>query len=527
MMKTGWLIQLLLIVPPSLAQHRHDHSALVDVQQLHIAPQCWLQAIQSLDISNDDVETESSLGRSLCAQMTPNDQKRLALEMTKCHLADLGRESVTAPCSDLGCLRQLTDHGLQAYTHFVTHVYAVCSRLTLDLAVHHQQTVSRQLTKVSREAVDSLDVMVQQQQELYHAAQERELQALAYQLSLTNDISKQHAVLDQQRLKLSMYQVDFQTTMMETQQGLHDVMKLQDDAMKEQANMMHDRMHQVLQHVEQRETEQHLQMKEWWATQQTALQQQMVELERQRERLAELHRAASVVSTIMTPFLVMEWWIGMARSIISVILQLPFPVLLFVVVYLLTIPKRTGRRRFMVLVFVELLLEAMFSDAVTMIRFWTKVLVASLYVHNLLFQAPIPNKMQQTMMEWKMELEAQQRRDTVEREARWMELLEKQTQLADDVQREARFVHMLEHQPKFPLVPVTMTQQQKQQHALTPTLVTTVTPNKPELTHSHPTLQNAPMAEPRTDKKRSFEDADSGNRDDDLEGPPKKRQACM
>jgi hypothetical protein len=220
-------------------------------------------------------------------------------------------------------------------------------------------------------------------------------------------------------------------------------------------------------------------------------------------------------------------WIGSASSIISVIMQLPFPVLLFVVVYLLTIPKYTGRRKYMFLVVVELLLEAMFSEAVTMIRICTTVLFVSLYVFNLLFQAPMPNSMQQTMLEWKMELEAQQRRDTIEREARWTELLERQTQLADE-QREARLLRMLEHQPMFPLVPVTITQQKQQQqqpqHTLTPTLVTSVTPNKPELMQTHQTLQNAALVEQKTDKKRTFENVESNNRDDH---PPKKRQACM
>ena len=147
------------------------------------SPECWKTAMalfyrqaspQSQSHSHSHSQSSSSAGgyrtaasatrwesaHSLCARMHEDHQKLLALLIAKCHLHDLGRDLLDDPTAWdecwqqawqhrdalLKCLRQLTDSGVNAYTHYVTYVQQLCTRLTQELVLQSHSLAHQELT---------------------------------------------------------------------------------------------------------------------------------------------------------------------------------------------------------------------------------------------------------------------------------------------------------------------------------------------------------------------------------------------
>lgn len=146
-----------------------------------IAPKCWKTATRVL------LELTSSLSvdsYELCQAMTEKHQKFLALEIAKCHLNDMGldlyqdsefaRENCGPPIlskrqqpsswdSLFGCLKSLSPVGVNVYTHYVSHVQMLCTRLTRDVVAAYQQetyeSLLHQFHDMSQQSINQVDTI--------------------------------------------------------------------------------------------------------------------------------------------------------------------------------------------------------------------------------------------------------------------------------------------------------------------------------------------------------------------------------
>lgn len=429
------LILFSVLVPPLLLAQNDGQYALFPI---HLSPQCWIHALQ------DATTADTPFGTSLCAAMSLDQEKILALEMARCHLAEAGRSlfystlhkyeyvddvdvdnhhHCASPISILQlptCLLQLSDMGLHSYTHFFTHVHQACIRLTSDLAIQYQQSVATQLAQTSQGAVESFQAIVQQQEIMAKKDRQREAHTLEYQEKFMENMHLQADSLKLQTVDLNMFRTELDTTMMKSRQQVQSAMIVYQEFVQLQTSLFQDRMNQMIQNVEWRETEKEMQMNQWVAIQQELLQSQSLELEQHRENLAELHQAASIVSSMMRPVMSLQYVIGLMSRIVSIMGHLPFPVVMCLFVYMLTTPKRGshGRRTLIMVVVVELVLELVFGEMTMTLRFWSKGIVAVLYWYHWLHPPiSVSNQetvnFQQTMMEWRSEMEMFQKRQTM------------------------------------------------------------------------------------------------------------------
>ena len=584
----AWLLLLLSSLVPSfsLAQqppvsHEHfQHGALfLDTQQpqlppqIHLSPQCWRNAMEA---SLGTTTATELLGTALCNHMSSTHQKRLALELANCHLADVGRDMFvpTSPCHDFVtrqsmmdsltvCLRQLTDGGVTSYTHFFTHVHQTCLRLTSEVTIQYQQQVTEQLTQVSHNAGHVMQAMIEQHDMMQTTNRQRELETLNYQKQVMESMEEQWVLLQQQTLQLQSFQTNFDHVFVEAQQEFSMFMVEQQKLMFEQTTMVQDHVHQVLYSVKQRSVQQEAQFQESWKLQHDMLQEQVLELERQRERVAELHRAAAIVSTMMTPFLALNWVVALGRTVVSIFCSLPFPIGMSLVLYLLTMFQRTGRWRLILLPWVQVVLELVFGDA-KIFRFWTKSLLVVVFLFHL-FRRRLQNTSEyenkyhdstlgihhdatiMMMEKWQKELEAQRLLDTAERESRWMELLRQQATLQASLLPPSP-MHTMSLVPDLSVctlmeprmhlssdllsvTPTTISTSTEQQQTKIPASVlrnhAAVTPNKPDdvkvdIHSSIPLLLSLvdPLLVGGPKTKRSMEDVGG----DHEQAPPKKKK---
>ena len=222
----------------SSAEHPTANDA-VTLTRPPSSPECWLSAISlfqtipfkqnhhhhhsqhyfASDLHQDDTTTFTATATvaeldatKLCQYLPEQYQKRLALEIARCHLQDVGRplfinatverRCVLDPTDDNNddqaenvhpnsqekkrksgadikwCLKQLTDYGVNAYTHHFAYVSSLCIRLTQELVVAYQQQTQRDLAlryaEISSHSLEQLTSMSRLTQK--HAEQ---LQALA------------------------------------------------------------------------------------------------------------------------------------------------------------------------------------------------------------------------------------------------------------------------------------------------------------------------------------------------------------
>lgn len=178
-----------------------------------IAPKCWKTATRILlELTTSTLSSSASSSSSpeyLCQDMTEHQQKFLALEIAKCHLQDMGLELYQTPknedgshrtddyvrehCMDhismitgstrnggkndgvdddnlmwdaalvLGCLKFLSAAGIDAYTHYVSHVQMLCARLTNEVVITQQQEshhrLRNQFREMSQQSLAQMDTL--------------------------------------------------------------------------------------------------------------------------------------------------------------------------------------------------------------------------------------------------------------------------------------------------------------------------------------------------------------------------------
>eukprot|EP00536_Pseudo-nitzschia_multiseries_P008944 jgi/Psemu1/199478/e_gw1.238.35.1 len=195
---------------------------------LPASPDCWLEAMQvlrmrhkSILLGEDTFPSVHSYGNDsrdqiintmTCRWMTPDDQKVLALELSKCHMEDIGRplfqfqdEDQHNSCSRVvkeynvitpegnidtntddgsifhrghhqqeqhlsiasNCLVHLTDTGVSTYTHFFSYVNELCIRLLSETTLGLYRQTSHQLAKSSKIAESKIQALIEQQDILF------------------------------------------------------------------------------------------------------------------------------------------------------------------------------------------------------------------------------------------------------------------------------------------------------------------------------------------------------------------------
>jgi hypothetical protein len=175
------------------------------------SPDCWLEAIEALkkrsnsvffDGGEDIMDGEDGskvVNDMTCSSMTSEDQKFLALELSRCHLLDLGRplfqfkdEDERNTCSQTmrdcskndgsqqanniatNCLIHLTDPGVSTYTHFFSYVNQLCTRLLSETIFGMYYQTSNQLARSSKIAESKMQILIEQQDVLLDRWNERE-----------------------------------------------------------------------------------------------------------------------------------------------------------------------------------------------------------------------------------------------------------------------------------------------------------------------------------------------------------------
>jgi hypothetical protein len=156
----------------------------------------------------------SALSSMTCSWLTPTDQKVLALELSKCHMTDLGRplfhfdntedhnlclefidsygedESSNDTISKL-CLSNLSDAGINTYTHFFSYVNQLCTRLLSEIMLGQYYETSVHLARSSKVAEAKLQILIEQQDGLFNTWNERQEHVLSMYDQLESHVEEQ------------------------------------------------------------------------------------------------------------------------------------------------------------------------------------------------------------------------------------------------------------------------------------------------------------------------------------------------
>jgi hypothetical protein len=293
-----------------------------------------------------------------CQNMQEDQQKLLALMISQCHLQDLGKSLIDDPkalhdCLKraassreilLGCLKQLTESGANAYTHYVAYVQHFCTRLTQELVVLHQidaqALLVRRYEKISNESLHQLESLGKWKADF--------LETLA--LSLQKEL--------QQHL-----QATFQV----------NIRQYLDRFIKEQAHENARVTEDLVSRIQEKQHDQEIRHNEWLARQNQIAQDHLKQLERQQEKLQD-HQAQmdklseTVVAAVnnVLPLTRMPGFLAMIASSymwMSLALQLAAGMTLIV---FLTRPKRCRpiRHYLVAILVVEVVIEVLLYVAV-------------------------------------------------------------------------------------------------------------------------------------------------------------------
>eukprot|EP00934_Nitzschia_sp_Nitz4_P001175 Nitzschia sp. Nitz4//scaffold31_size150131//131102//132751//NITZ4_002852-RA/size150131-processed-gene-0.210-mRNA-1//1//CDS//3329547731//1175//frame0 len=164
-------------VKAMLPQTMDDDIGDKSLASLSSSPECWLDAVRALNLdtmSNSDT----------CSWMSSHQQKMLALELARCHVQELGRSIFQESSPDCSlhsyqanfydCLTQLTPTGETSYTHFLTYINQLCTRLLREVVMTNYYETSMQLARTSAQAQQQLQYMVEQQSQLWESWKYRE-----------------------------------------------------------------------------------------------------------------------------------------------------------------------------------------------------------------------------------------------------------------------------------------------------------------------------------------------------------------
>jgi hypothetical protein len=251
----------------------------------------------------------------ICTLLPEHQQKWLALEISRCHLEDLGKplaEEADA-CSHKGlmdssnysnlerCLRNLTDAGANAYTHYVSYVQQLCIRLTQEVLLHQQQVaqseISSQYASISSQSLEQIETLQKVAQS--HADQMKTLSGIPNQVK--KELQKELAESLQKSLQDSLEkelgqqlerQLDGQLSRLLQEQAVEQVSFM--------TNLMQNLEHRDQDHQERYELWTHYQTS-LWQTQAKEVEKQSRKMLEQRIQMEHLAETVSRATNSMQP----------------------------------------------------------------------------------------------------------------------------------------------------------------------------------------------------------------------------------
>ncbi|XP_073397077.1 uncharacterized protein [Dendrobates tinctorius] len=118
---------------------------------------CWRRALQKVDVG--------------CKELNEEEQSRIALAFTHCHLERSGRAFPV--CTERSTVRQCTQNmdaaAFNAYTEFFTHTHSICYYLQNELWQEKTQDIILRLTVNSDSVAKQLEATNQMAEEMMHA----------------------------------------------------------------------------------------------------------------------------------------------------------------------------------------------------------------------------------------------------------------------------------------------------------------------------------------------------------------------
>jgi hypothetical protein len=245
-----------------------------------LSPRCWQSAVILIHKALDIVNADSAA--ALCSSLPEAHQKRFALEIAHCHMQDMGMNLYLSPATERKCtesaptidselvhrcLKHLTDAGQNTYTHYITYVQVLCTRKTQEVFSQYQQNLKNEIaTRYAQISTQSI----------------AQMESMAAAMS---SIASMPQLLREQLTE------KFKNDMKETLQKTFDeqIKDRLDVILREQATEHATMFGNVMDKLEQRETEHLARHNEWAHYQSSMLLKQTREMERQRDALND-HR---------------------------------------------------------------------------------------------------------------------------------------------------------------------------------------------------------------------------------------------
>jgi hypothetical protein len=382
------------------------------------SPRCWKTAWKIFQHVQQDQHNSDS-AKAICSVMPEEQQKALALEIARCHLQDLGKplirdRAILHQCSPQGqhqeqqpqvspfedshvlqtCLKSLTDAGVNAYTHYISYVQQLCTRLTAEHMVQHQQEQVREMTsryqEVSQQSIAQLETLTNMSEK--HATQMNTLSEIPAMIKdqLTVELKEQLRETVKEQLSEQL-QIQLREQL---QDGIGDL--LQHQAV-EQASLLNH----IMGHMEIRDSEQKETYEAWTQHQTTQFQNQARDIDRQRAKMQDLDDIVSTTTRNMQPLVGLQSLVTAATEGYTWITFLLYFLGTFNVVWLFTRPQRChGFRAYLFAIVLseavlELSLKAMLdydwlseSDrtlAIDQVRRWALLLECLAYIAGMHF----------------------------------------------------------------------------------------------------------------------------------------------
>ncbi|GAX13945.1 hypothetical protein FisN_5Lh148 [Fistulifera solaris] len=268
---------------------------------VHPTPKCWNTATQLFPELSPSIDTIQ-----FCALLPEQDQKRLALEIARCHMLDLGKPLVHGPCHQLeDCLRDLTSQGANAYTHYITYVQQLCIRLTQELLLQQQHQIQvdigEQYKSVSQETLAQVQNLQQSMgQHVHHL---NELADLPQRLRENLSRELEEKLTESLTLSLDRELNKHLATQLETQLGLQLGHLLEQQALH-QANFVAG----ILDNLTVRDQELQERFKLWehyqtslWSNHAKEVEKQRRQIEEQRNRMDYLSSTLNQATRLLWP----------------------------------------------------------------------------------------------------------------------------------------------------------------------------------------------------------------------------------
>ena len=325
---------------------------------------CWNTAISLLGNPNSIPEAAT-----FCANLPVEWQKKLALELVRCHLEDVDRPlfrgnnnaNVEQHCAsdnlaDIDtihvCLRNLSDAAERAYSFYMPHIQTLCTRKTQELFIQYQQEkqeeMASQYADIAGRSVDELEALQQASTQLVSEINSK-------LLDIPGLVEEQVS----QRLENTLRE----ELGKKLQDRIEELLQVQ---ASQQASVFDD----VMDGFRDREAENRQHYEDWAYYQSTLMLQQAKEMEHQRDsmkqhrgEMEELAQKVSETSMHMQPLVGLQSLLKTATEGYAWLNLLLYFLVTFNIVWVLTRPKLC--RWFRPYIFSVVLLESAVEIAAT------------------------------------------------------------------------------------------------------------------------------------------------------------------